>query len=102
VSGAIEYTRDSVIVRFKAVPGAVQLRSSAIARVKGSFEDKNRDGVYDRFAHIDRTGQLMKLDLDKTVSVEAAPELLRKDPRYSTPSQIIFNPSMRRLTILVS
>jgi serine protease len=90
VSGAIEYARDSVIVRFKAVPGAVQLRSSAIARVKGSFEDKNRDGVYDRFSHIDRTGQLMKLDLDKTVSVEAALELLRKDPsvQYAEPNYL--------------
>jgi serine protease len=74
-----EYARDSVIVRFRSKRSASNLRSS-LTRVKGTIEDKNNDGVYDRFSHI-AGGQLAVVRLDKNSDVDAAIEELRKDPQ---------------------
>ncbi len=73
-----EYARDSVIVRFRTKRSASNLRSS-LTRVKGTIEDKNNDGVYDRFSHL-AGGQLAVVRLDKNSDVNAAIEQLRDDP----------------------
>ncbi len=73
-----EFAKDSVIVRFRTVRSASNLRSS-LSRVKGTIEDKNNDGVYDRFAHL-AGGQMAVIRLDKNSDVDAAIEVLRKDP----------------------
>ncbi len=83
------YATDSVIVRFKDKAGE-RSRASILSRVKGSIKDANNDGVYDGFANIDKYGRLAKISLDKSVSVEAALELLRKDStvQYAEPNYI--------------
>jgi serine protease len=69
----LEYAPDSVIVRFKDTGGATN-RSSVLSRIRGSIKEKNQ------FANIDKYGNLAKVDLDKSMSVEAALDLLRNDP----------------------
>ncbi|MEZ4359016.1 MAG: S8 family serine peptidase [Kofleriaceae bacterium] len=84
------YATDSVLVRFKD-SGSARNRASILSRIKGSIQDLNKDGVYDGFANIDKYGNLAKIDLDKSVTVEAALELLRKDPtvKYAEPNYIV-------------
>ncbi len=72
------YAPDSVLVRFKAATGE-RNRASILSRIKGTIKDTNKDGIYDGFINIDKSGNLAKIDLDKSVSVESALELLRKD-----------------------
>jgi serine protease len=86
--GHRDYAPHSVLVRFKDA-GPAQVRSSVLAGIKASFEDRNHDGIYDRFANLDQPG-LMKLDLDPSMSVEAALERLRKDPtvQYAEPNYL--------------
>jgi serine protease len=87
-SSQVEYEPHSVIVRFKEAAGLPAQRASALARVGGSFEDKDGDGVYDRFSNLGRSGRLMKLDLAHSISVEHALAELRKDPavEYAEPN----------------
>jgi subtilisin family serine protease/subtilisin-like proprotein convertase family protein len=90
---AVEYSPGSVIVRFKDTDdaaGLASVRASSLARIKGTFEDKNGDGVYDRFANVDRGGHLIKVDLDRSVTVEAALAELRRDPAvaYAEPNYL--------------
>jgi serine protease len=73
-----EYAKDSVLVRFRTTRTAATLRSS-MSRIKGTIEDKNKDGVYDRFSHIAR-GQMAVIRLDKNADVDAAIDELRQDP----------------------
>ncbi len=73
-----KYAKDSLIVRFRNTPTASNLRSS-VARVNGTIEDKNNDGVYDRFSHI-ASGQLAVVKLGAGADVNDAIEELRKDP----------------------
>ena len=72
------YAKDSVIVRFRTTPTASNLRSS-VARVNGTIEDKNNDGVYDRFSHI-ASGQLAVVKLGAGSDVDDAIAELGKDP----------------------
>jgi serine protease len=83
------YAPDSVIVRFKPTTGE-RNRASILSRIKGTIKDVNKDGVYDGFANIDKYGNLAKIQLDKSVSVEAALELLRKDASvaYAEPNYL--------------
>jgi subtilisin family serine protease/subtilisin-like proprotein convertase family protein len=88
---AVEYSPGSVIVRFKDTAdaaGLASVRASSLARVGGSFEDKNGDGIYDGFANLDRGGHLLKVDLEKSMTVERALQLLRGDPAvaYAEPN----------------
>ncbi|HTE54307.1 MAG TPA: S8 family serine peptidase [Kofleriaceae bacterium] len=80
-AASLEFAKDSVIVRFRTTPTASGLRSS-LTRVKGSIEDKNNDGVYDRFAHLAK-GQLAVVRLDKNSDVDAAIAQLRQDPEIA-------------------
>jgi serine protease len=73
-----EFAKDSVIVRFRNTPNASKLRGS-LSKVKGTIEDKNGDGIYDRFAHIAK-GQMAVIRLDKNSDVDRAIEQLRADP----------------------
>ena len=73
-----KYAKDSLIVRFRNTPTASNLRSS-VAQVNGTIEDKNNDGVYDRFSHI-ASGQLAVVKLGAGTDVDDAIEELRKDP----------------------
>ncbi|NJM90989.1 MAG: S8 family serine peptidase [Myxococcales bacterium] len=86
----VTYASDSVLVRFKET-GTARNRASILSRIRGSIKDQNKDGVYDGFANIDKYGNLAKIDLDKSVTVEAALELLRKDPtvKYAEPNYIV-------------
>ena len=86
----IEYAPDSVLVRFKSGASSLRLRSMALASVNGSMEDKNGDGTYDRFSHVDPSGTLAKIDL-RGMAVERAIEILRKDPsiQYVEPNYIV-------------
>jgi subtilisin family serine protease/subtilisin-like proprotein convertase family protein len=74
----LEFAKDSVLVRFRTTPTVAGLRSS-LSRVKGSIEDKNNDGVYDRFANLAK-GQLAVVRLDKNSDVDAVIAQLRQDP----------------------
>ncbi len=91
-AGALEeYDPRSVIVRFKPVSGAAAQRSvqaATLARIGATFLDRNGDGVYDRFANLDRSGRMMKLDLPSSTTVELALAALRKDPAvlYAEPN----------------
>jgi serine protease len=91
-TGATEkYDARSVIVRFKPVTGAASQRSvqaTTLARIGATFLDRNGDGVYDRFANVDPSGRMMKLDLPASTTVEAALAALRKDPAvlYAEPN----------------
>ncbi len=76
--GAPEYLKDSILVKFRASPSATAVKS-AMAQIKGTFEDKNKDGIYDRFSHI-ANGQLALVQLDKSMTVEEAVAALNKDP----------------------
>lgn len=83
----------SVIVRWKKATGRSALatralRTSALAKISGSFLDKDGDGVYDRFRHVDRTGHLMKVDLARDVTVDEALAALRANPdvAYAQPN----------------
>ncbi len=89
--GVAEFSPDSVLVRFRSGIATARSRESVIEQVKGSFEDKNRDGVYDQFMNIDPAGNLVKVDLDRNMSVEKALETLRKDPSvlYAEPIYIV-------------
>jgi serine protease len=73
-----EFAKDSVIVRFRTTPTNSKVRSS-LSRVKGTIDDKNGDGIYDRFAHLAK-GQLAVIRLDKNSDIERALEQLRADP----------------------
>jgi subtilisin family serine protease/subtilisin-like proprotein convertase family protein len=73
-----EYAKDSVIVRFRSAGSATNLRH-ATARVRGTVEDRNGDGVDDRFAHI-AGGQLAVIHLDGATDVDIAIAQLRRDP----------------------
>jgi serine protease len=93
-TGAAAYDPHSVIVRFKPVTGRASLRAiqaSSLAKVGATFLDRNRDGVYDRFANIDRSGQMMKLDLPKSANVAEALAQLRRDPavQYAEPNYVV-------------
>lgn len=87
------FATDSVIVRFRTNTGlaAVAQRASVLARVKGGFEDQNRDGIYDFFTGIDKSGSLAKIDLDPSTSVTAALAILRQDPAviYAEPNYLL-------------
>jgi serine protease len=84
-----EYAADSVIVRFRETPTPSKLRAS-LGRVRGTIEDKNNDGIYDRFSHI-AGGRLAVIHLSAGQGVEAAIKELRKDPniRYAEPNYIV-------------
>ncbi len=93
-SGPLAYERGSVIVRFQESAGGARkaaLRRAVLARVGGSFVDRDGDGVYDRFAHVDRSGRLMKVELPESVSVKEALAQLRRDPAvaYAEPNYIL-------------
>jgi serine protease len=74
-----EFAKDSVIIRFRNTPTKSALRSGSLARVKGTIEDKNNDGIYDRFSHIAK-GQLAVVRLDKTADIDAVIAELSQDP----------------------
>jgi len=76
--GSARYAKDSVIVRFRTAPSASTLRKS-MARVNGTIEDRNGDGVFDRFAHL-LGGQLAVVRLADHADVDAAIAALRQDP----------------------
>ena len=83
-----------MIVRFKETPHRASLRAAqavALGRFGGTFVDRDRDGIYDNFANIDRSGRLMKVDLPKNTTVEAALGSLRIDPAvaYAEPNYIV-------------
>jgi subtilisin-like proprotein convertase family protein len=78
---SLEYAKDSVLVRFRTTPSVSGLRSS-LSRVKGTIEDKNGDGIYDRFSHIAK-GQLAVVRLDKDSDVDAAISALSRDPEIA-------------------
>jgi serine protease len=89
-----DYDARSVIVRFKPVNGRASLRATqaaAMAKIGATFVDRDGDGIYDRFANIDRSGGLVKLDLPVTATVEEALAELRRDPSvaYAEPNYII-------------
>ena len=93
-----EYDAHSVIVRFKPVTGQAGQRSlqasvqaTALAKLGATFLDRDGDGVYDRFANIEPSGRLVKLDLPRTLSVTDALAQLRKDPavQYAEPNYLV-------------
>ncbi|HWM87256.1 MAG TPA: S8 family peptidase [Kofleriaceae bacterium] len=89
VIAAAEYAADSVLVRFRSAPSAPD-RSLSVARVGGSIEDVNRDGIYDRFSQL-ASGELAVVRLDRGVAVEDAIAALRSDPAvlYAEPNYIV-------------
>ncbi len=81
--GALEFAKDSVLIRFRATPTVSGLRAmSSLAQVKGTIEDKNNDGVYDKFSHIAK-GQLAVVRLDKNSDVDAVIAQLKSDPEIA-------------------
>jgi serine protease len=93
-SAAAPRDEHSVIVRFKPATGRASLRAiqaSSLTKLGASFVDRDGDGVYDRFAAIDRSGRLMKLDLPKAMTVDRALAELRADPaiEYAEPNLIV-------------
>ncbi len=84
-----ERAKDSVIVRFRNAPAVANLRGT-MARARGTIEDRNSDGIYDRFAHI-ANGRLAVIRLDAGVEVEEAIAELRRDPEilYAEPNYIV-------------
>ncbi len=85
----VEFAKDSVIVRFRTAPTATAARSS-VSKVKGTIEDKNKDGIYDGYSHI-ANGELAVIQLDKSISVDQALKQLRSDPAvlYAEPNYIV-------------
>ena len=75
----LDWSTDSIIVKWKAAPLSAASTQSALARVRGTIEDKNKDGVYDRFASLAK-GQLAVIDLAKGVTPDEAIALLKNDP----------------------
>lgn len=86
----LEHEPGSLIVRFKEEAGLSAARTNALARIRGSFEDRDGDGRYDRFSNLDRGGLLMKVDLEPSVSVKEALAELRDDPavEYAEPNYL--------------
>ena len=70
-----EYRKDSILVKFKDAPTSKSAHQ-ALKGLEVSIDDKNKDGVYDRFAHL-ANGRLAVVELDKSVSVEEALTALR-------------------------
>lgn len=83
-SAAGEYEPRSVLVRFRDLAA----RSTSIAKLGASFEDRDGDGRYDAFTAIDPSGGMAKLDLPAELSVPAALAALRADPSvlYAEPN----------------
>ncbi|MEZ4361050.1 MAG: S8 family serine peptidase [Kofleriaceae bacterium] len=79
-AGKLEFAPDSILVRFKASGVSARAQAAALDKVKGTFEDANGDGIYDRFTNVDKTGTLMKVDLARGTSPQDAVALLRQDP----------------------
>ncbi|HRC54795.1 MAG TPA: S8 family serine peptidase [Kofleriaceae bacterium] len=75
-TGALTFAPDSVIVKFKA-GGSAQTRAGVLSRIKGRIQGTNKDGI--QFANINKYGLLAKVDLDKSISVETAIDLLKRD-----------------------
>src|SRR5688572_25043726 len=73
-----DYAKDSVLVRFRNTPTVSGLRSS-LSRVKGTIEDKNQDGVYDRFSHIAK-GQLAVVRVGTNSDIDAVIGEVSRDP----------------------
>ncbi len=88
-TGKPTYATDSVIVRFKDA-GTHSTRASLLSRINGRIKDLDKDGRDDRFLNINKYGLLAKVELDKSMSVETALELLRRDPSvaYAEPNWI--------------
>ncbi len=84
-----EYAKDSIIVRFRDTPTPSNLRSS-VARINGTIEDQDNDGVYDRFANL-AGGRLAVVKLAAGADVEQAIAELSKDPgiAYAEPNYIV-------------
>ncbi len=83
------YATDSVIVRFKN-EGTASTRSGVLSRIKGQIKDLNKDGFDDRTSNLDKYGRLAIIDLDKSMSVDSAIELLKRDATvaYAEPNWI--------------
>ena len=73
-----EYIPGSIIVKFKDTP-TPKAANNFLASIKGSIEDRNGDGIYDRFATV-ANGRLALIELDAGVSTEEALAQLHKDP----------------------
>lgn len=86
-----ERKEGSVLVRFRAGEITAAARFAVARRVAGRIEDRNGDGVFDRFANIDPSGNLVQIELAPTMSVARALEELRRDPSvlYAEPDYIV-------------
>jgi serine protease len=84
-----EYVDDSVLVRFRSGP-TLAARQSSLARVQGTIEDKNADGVYDGFANL-VDGEMAVVRLGPGMDVETAIAELSADPAvlYAEPNYIV-------------
>ncbi|MBK7534904.1 MAG: proprotein convertase P-domain-containing protein [Myxococcales bacterium] len=87
------YAPDSVLVRYKAGVATQRVRAASVDQLKGSIEDVNGDGVDDNFANIAPDGNLVKINLDRSISVEDALAQLRKDPSvaYAEPNYLVYS-----------
>jgi serine protease len=83
---------NSVIVRFKSAFSSAQI-APLVSSVHGSFHDRDRDGIDDRFAHLELGGgHLARITLEPgTLTVEQALAALRADPsvEYAEPDYLI-------------
>ncbi|MEJ7599196.1 MAG: S8 family serine peptidase [Kofleriaceae bacterium] len=75
----LDWSTDSIIVKWKAAPLSASSTQSALARVRGTIVDNNKDGIYDRFSSIGK-GELAVIDLAKGVTPDEAIALLAGDP----------------------
>ncbi|MEM9102883.1 MAG: S8 family serine peptidase [Pseudomonadota bacterium] len=77
-----EYVPGEVVVVYKD-NALLSKRSSVTQSVKGIMEDSNADGIDDRFSYL-LNGRIAKINIDKSLSVEKAIEILKNDPNVQS------------------